>query len=183
MSTFSPLYTPLVRPHLACAMQACSSSLIADRIQRLETEPIKGFLRLLYEEWIWGRGSALPEQMSIPRWLQDACKMFSGRLDLDPSLFFISPVCQAWEGNRLMIFKVLCRKASFVTAPSVNSFKRQLDSTWSNLFLEVLWVPLPTPSVLRYLYHKLHLVTLLSPTITNAKHNHIYDTLVVHSIT
>ncbi len=88
-------------------------------------------------------------------------------MDLDPSLFLIPPVRPGLRGHPFKVLqgpsRRLRRKSSFsirgiiywtrlptpiVTAPSVNSFKRQLDPTWEELFPEVRNYPTfsPTPN-------------------------------------
>ncbi len=98
-------------------------------------------------------------------------KMFPGGLDLDPSLFFIPPMRSGLRDHHFKVMqgpsRRLRRKPSFSTrvvkywnrlptpieiALSVNSFKRQLDSAWEELFAEVplfpvfLFSPLRTPN-------------------------------------
>ncbi len=88
-------------------------------------------------------------------------KMFSRGSDLDTTSFFIPPVRPALRGHPFKVLQVPCRqlrrKSSFstrvvkywnrlptpiVTAPSVNSFKRQFDSAWEEVFAEVPLIPL-----------------------------------------
>ncbi len=40
---------------------------------------------------------------------------------------------------------------SIVTAPSVNSFKRQLDSAWEELFAEIPWFPILLSQTVAYI--------------------------------
>ncbi len=136
-------FITLVRPHLEYAMQACSPNLFTDadcleQIHRLATRLVKSFRRLPYEEQLrrLGRRRRLRGDLIV------VYKMFSGGLDMDPSLFFIPPVRPGLRGHP---FKVR-RKTSFslrlptssVTALSVNSFKRQIDSAWNNLLPDIL---------------------------------------------
>ncbi len=70
-----------------------------------------------------------------------------------PASFLFRQCSQAWG----VILSKLCAFAerhrsqnglstSIVTAPSVNSFKRQLDSAWEELFAEVAWFLIPDPN-------------------------------------
>ncbi len=102
------------------------------------------------------------------RWyLITAYKMSTGGLNIDHSLFFVPRPClsghsfKACQGPSLRLrrksaFSILAVKhwnglpTSILTALSVNSFKRQLDSALEELFAEFPWFPilqspLPTP--------------------------------------
>ncbi len=157
-------------------MQVCSPNRVADadyleQIQRLVTSLVKGFRRLPYEERLRRLGLYSLHRYRLCGDLIAIHEMFSGGLDLDPSLFSISPLRPGLIGHP---FKVLQgpirrfrRKLSFsirvakywnrlptpiVTTPSVNSFKRQLDSAWEEMFAEVprfpvLLFPHPPPTL------------------------------------
>ncbi len=94
VSAFAALYNTFVRPHLEYAMQACSSNLVADadcleQIQRLATRRVKGFRRLPYEDRLRRLGLNFLRRRRPRGNLIVVYKMFSGGLDLDPSLFFL----------------------------------------------------------------------------------------------
>ncbi len=133
-------------------MQACSPNRVADcleQIQRLATSLVKGFRGLPYKERLRRQGLH-----SLRR-----RRLRGGRrvlLDLESSLFFIPAVRQGLRGHPLKVLqgpsRCLRSKGSFstqvnkwwnrlptpiATAPSVNSFKRQLDSVWKELFAGV----------------------------------------------
>ncbi len=159
--SFAALYNTLVRSHCEYAMQACSPNIVADTgflelIQRLATRLVKGFRRLPYEERLRRLGLHSLRRRCLRPNLMVEYKMFSGGLDLDPSLFFIPPARPGLRGHPFKVLQGPCRrlrrKSSFskqfvkywnrlptpiLTAPSVNSFKRQLDSAWEELFAEV----------------------------------------------
>ncbi len=87
------LYNTFVRPHLEYAMQVCSQNLVADadcleKIQRLATRLVKGFRRLPYEERLRRLGLHSLRRRRLRGDLIVVYNMFSGGLDLDPSLFF-----------------------------------------------------------------------------------------------
>ncbi len=111
------LYNTLVRPHLEYAIQACSPSLVADAdclewIQWL-AKLVKGFRRLSYEERLRRLSVHSLHRRRLNGDLTAAYNVLSGGLNLDPVL-----------------------TTSSVTASSVTSFNRQLDSAWEKLFAE-----------------------------------------------
>ncbi len=137
----------------------------------MATRLVKGFRQLPYGDRLRSLGLRSLRRRRLHGDLIVVYKMFSGGLDLDPSLFFIPPV---WTGLRGYPFKVLQgpsrhlrRKSStrvvkywnrfptpIVTTPSVNSVKRQLDSRNFPLLL----FPLPSHPQLRdHLLHYPHL--------------------------
>ncbi len=143
-------------PILSTLMQACSPNLAADadcleQIQRLAMRLVKGFRRLSYEERLRRLGLHCSCRRRHRGDLKVVLKMFSGGLDLDPSLFFIPPAwpgfnvlqCHGWGRRRKSPFSTRIVKywnwlpTPIATAPSVNSFKRQLDSAWEELIAEV----------------------------------------------
>ncbi len=110
-------YNTLVRPHLEYAIQAWSPSLVADAdclewIQWL-AKLVKGFRRLSYEERLRRLSVHSLHRRRLNGDLTAAYNVFSGGLNLDPVLV-----------------------TSSVTASSVTSFNRQLDSAWEKLFAE-----------------------------------------------
>ncbi len=143
-------------------MQACSSNRITDaeclrQIQRLATSLVKGFRRLPYEDRLRRLGLHSLRGRRLRGDLMVVYNMFSGGLDLDPSLFFIPPVRPGLRGHPFNVLQGpslrLRRKSSFLTrvvkywnrlpipietAPSVHSFKRQLVSAreelWNDLY-------------------------------------------------
>ncbi len=126
MSKFTPLYYTLVRAPLEYAIQACLPNLVADadcleRIQQLATRLVKGFRRLPYKERLRRLGLHSLNRHPIRGDLIAAYKVFSGGLD-----------------RYLVLLNTSQSSHSTVIALSVNSFKRQLDSTWEGLFCEVL---------------------------------------------
>ncbi len=161
MSAFAALYNTLFRPHLEYPMQACSPNLVADadcleQIQRFAMRLIKGFRRLPNQERLRRLGVHSLRRRRLRGDLIVAYKFFSRGSDLDLSLFFIPPVRPALRGHTFKVLQGPCRrlrrKSSFstqvvkywnrlptptVTTPSVNSFKRQLDLAWEELFAEV----------------------------------------------
>ncbi len=142
---FSPLYKTVVRLHLEYAKQACSPNLVADADC---LEHIQGFRQLPYEERLRRLGLHSLRRRHLCGNLTVVYKMFFGGLDLDPSLFSIPPVRPGLRGHPFKVLqghsRHLSRKSPFstrvviywnrlptpiVTASSVNSCKRQLDST------------------------------------------------------
>ncbi len=126
------------------------------QVKRLATRLVKGFRRLPYEEQLRRLGLHSLHRRRLRGGLIAVYKMFSGALDLDPGLFFIPPVRPGLRGHLFKVLQApsrsLRRKSSYsirvvkywnrlpapiVTAPSVNSFKRQLDSAWDKLFAKV----------------------------------------------
>ncbi len=106
---FGALYNKLVKPHLEYAMQACSPNFIADadcleKIQRLATRLIMGSRRLPCEERLRQLSLHSLRRRHLCGDLKAVYKMLSGRLDLDPNLFFIPPVRPGLRGHP---FKVL----------------------------------------------------------------------------
>ncbi len=158
-SAFAPLYNTLVLPHLEYAAPACSPNLVADadcleQIQRLVTRLVKGFHRLPYGERPRRLGLHSLNRHRLRGYLIAAYNVFSGGLDLDP--FFNPQVRPGFRGHPFKCqqgpSRRLRRKSSFsirvvkywnrlptsiVTAPPINSFKRQLDSAWDELVSEV----------------------------------------------
>ncbi len=142
-------------------MQAWSPNRVSDadcleQIQRLATRLVKGFRRLPYEERLRQLGLHSLRRRRLRGDRIVVCNMFSGGFDLYPSLFFIPPVRPGLSGLPLNVLqgpsRRLQRKSSFstrvvkywnrlptpiVTAPSLNSFKRQLDSDSEEQFAEV----------------------------------------------
>ncbi len=149
----SPFYKTLGRPHLEYALQACSLNLFADadclgQIQRLATRLIKGFPQTT----IWGTtttaGPALLTQASPPRRPHSRIQNVFWRIRPGPQPLFIPTLQPGLSGNPFKALqgpsRRLRRKSSFsirvvkywnwlptpiVTATSVISFKRQLEST------------------------------------------------------
>ncbi len=131
VSAFAALYNTLVRPHLEYAIQSCSPNFVADadcleRIQRLATRLVKAFRRLPYEERLRRLGLHFSNWRRLrgdlrrigPQPLFFAAKVLQGRSQyLRRKSSFSTRVVKYW--NRL--------PTPIVTAPFVNSFRRQLD--------------------------------------------------------
>ncbi len=136
-------------------MPACSPNLVADinhleRMKRLAARLVTDIRHLSYEERLQRLGLH-----SLQRWrlrvnLITVFKIFKGLLDIDPNLFFLPP---ARRGHREHPYKVLQGvshrrrrgsvrvvkywnkpRASVVTAPSLNIFKKKLENVWRQGF-------------------------------------------------
>ncbi len=121
------------------------------QIQRLTTRLVQGFRRLPYEERLRRLGLHSLRRRRLRGDLIVVYKMFSGGLGLDPSLIVIPPVRPGLRGHPFKVLQSPSRRLLFNTSrkileqaphsycnhPSVNSFIRQLDSVWEELFAEV----------------------------------------------
>ncbi len=101
----------LVRPHLECAMQACSPNLVSDadclgQIQWLATSLLKGFRRLSYDEqlrWLGQQGTTVLSNghlctRSVQQWLlapDSPCSLqwqADGHLKATPRRIVLMPI-------------------------------------------------------------------------------------------
>ncbi len=147
-----------MRPHLEYGMSACSPSLVADinhleRIQRLVTRLVTGMRHLPYKERLQRLGLHSLQLRRLRDDLITAFKKFKGLLDIDPNLFFLPPARRGLRGHLFKVhqgashrrrrgsaFSVRAEKywnklpASVATAPSVNVFKKQLETVWTEVF-------------------------------------------------
>ncbi len=116
---------------------------------------VKGARRLLYEERLRRLGLHSLHRRRFREDLKVVYKIFSGELYLDPSLFFSastvwlkrssfqSPVGPSSAPSKKIGFSNASRKIleqapiPVVTAPSINSFKCQLDSALGEQCAEV----------------------------------------------
>ncbi len=152
VSAFAALYNTLVWPNLEFAMQACSPNLVADadcleQIQQLATRLVNGFRRLPYEGQLRRLGLHSLGRRRLHGDLIVVDNIFFRRIG---PLFYAAKVLQGpgWRLRRKSFFSTRVVKywnrlpTPIVTAPSVNSFKCQLDSAWEELFGEVLFFTL-----------------------------------------
>ncbi len=88
-----------------------------EQIQRLATRLVKGFRRLPYEERLRRLGLHSLHRRRLRGDLIVAYNVFSGGLDLDPSLFFFLPVRPGLRGHFFNILQGPCgrlrRKSAF----------------------------------------------------------------------
>ncbi len=175
-SAFIPIYGALVRPHLEYGMTACSADINhLERIQRFATRLVTGIRHLPYEERLQRLNLHSLQWRRLRADLITAFKILTGLLDIDLNLFFLPPARCGIRGHPYKVFQVASHRrrrgtafsvgvviywnklrASVVTAPSVNIFKKRFENVWTEVFphlphwlnphLPISLIPLPHPT-------------------------------------
>ncbi len=158
LEIFRILHLALVRPILEYGQQASSPYLrrdtaLMERIQRLATRMVKGMRELPYEDRLRRLNIFSLERRRLRGDLILAFNLFHGRLDLPRAECFEAPTGRDLRGHDFKLrhrsFRLLRRKAAFsvrlpiswnklpmviVNSPTLDTFKRLLDSAWFSLF-------------------------------------------------
>ncbi len=95
-TAFTPNYGALVRPNLEYAMEDNAPTLRVDTnqfewVQRLATRPVRNLRHVPYEERLRQLSLFLLERRRLRTDHTLACKIFKGKVDLNPSEFFLRP--------------------------------------------------------------------------------------------
>ncbi len=137
-----------------------------ERIQRLAARMVKGMRELPYEDRLCRLNIFSLERRRLGGHLILTYTIFHGRLDLPQAEFFEAPAERDLRGHDFKLrhrsFRLLRRKAAFsvrlpiswnklpkeiVNSPTLDTFKRLLDSAWFSLF------PSLTPMLLQFLLY------------------------------
>lgn len=155
---FIPLYSAMVRPHLEYCVQAWAPHLIRDiakleKVQEIATRCVPALRHLSYPERLNSLKLFSLRRRRLRGDLIETFKILRGFISVDPSEFFSLRESRDLRGHPLMLAKprvnTSIRQNFFavrvvnhwnklpsevVLAPSINSFKSQLDKAWSSLF-------------------------------------------------
>ncbi len=142
---------------------------------------------LHYEERLqWLGLQSLQRRWRLQADLITAIKIFTGVLDIDPKLFFLSPARNGLRGHPFKVLQGACHRrrggsafsvrvvkywnkplASVVKTASVNVVKKRLEKFWTEVYYHLphwlnthLPISLPTPSHLHNPINSYHLYML-----------------------